>query len=143
MRFGFSNTPAQPFGRRGAGDREHPAADAKSLGNMRRERPAQPAGRAADPVDAAAAPGRQVNTRLEAPDPGAAANFEHHAEGHLDRSSPLAPSVDTGGPLARGSVDSDDRFAGLASPSPLAAELAAGHDDAARSRAADAAGGQH
>ena len=132
MRFGFSNTPAQPFGRRGAGDREHPAADARSLGNMRRERPAQPAGRAADPVDAAAAPGRQVNPRRDAPDSGSPANFEHHAEGHLDRSSPLAPSVDAGGPpLARGSVDTDDRFAGLASPGPLAAELAASHEGAA------------
>jgi hypothetical protein len=145
MRFGrFSNTPAQPFGRRGAGDREHAAAEPRSLGSMRREQPAAPAGRAPDPVDGAAAPGWQVQPRREAPGPGTPANSDHRPDGQLERPAPQTPSLDGGGPpLARGSGDGDDRFAGLASPSPLAAELAAGHDDAARPRAADAAVGQH
>jgi DNA helicase HerA-like ATPase len=111
---------------------------------MRRERPAEPAGRAPDPLDGAAAPGWQVQPRREAPGPGTPANSEHRPDGQLDRPAPHTPSLDGGGPpLARGSGDGDDRFAGLASPSPLAAELAAGHDDAARPRAADAAVGQH
>jgi hypothetical protein len=109
---------------------------------MRRERPVEPAGRVPDPVDGAAAPGGQKQPRRDAPEPGAAANFDHpHAEPHPARSSPLAPSVDAGGsPLARGPGDGDDRFAGLASPSPLAAELARSHDSEAprtASRAAD------
>ena len=138
MQFGrFSNTPAQPFGRRGAGEREHPAVNSSSLGNPRRERPAEPAERVPEPADGA---GWQAHPRREAPDPGAAASFEQRAERHLDPAPPRAPSVDAGGPpLARGSGDGDDRFAGLASPSPLAAELAGSHASGAPSRNASRA----
>jgi DNA helicase HerA-like ATPase len=143
MRFGrFSNTPAQPFGRRGAGEREHPAVDSSSLGNPRRERPAAPADRVPEPADGA---GLQAYPRREASDRGAAASFEQRPERPLDRAPALAPSVDAGGPpLARESGDGDDRFAGLASPSPLAAELAGSHEREApprnRSRAAETTG---
>ncbi len=144
MRFGrFSNTPAQPFGRRGAGDREHPAAEPTSLGNVRRERPADPAAHAPDPGDGAAAPGWPAQPRQEAPEPGTPASFEHRPDGQLDRGPPPTPSLEgRGPPQTRGPGDGDDRFAGLASPSSLAAELAGSHDDAPR-RTSDSLGQYH
>jgi hypothetical protein len=148
MRFGrFSQTPAQPFGRRGAGDREHPLGEPRPPGSIRRERPAEPTGRAAHPVDAEAAPGWQVHPRREPPAPGANAAVDHRPEHDPDASSSREPSADDGGlPAERGSDDGEDRFAGLAAPSPLAAELAANHANQAPprpdARVADAAGAQ-
>ena len=97
------STPARSASRGGSAPASPPSA--------RRRRPMEP--------------GWQTPPHREAPDPGAAASFEQRPERHLDAAPPLAPSVDAGGPSpARGSGDGDDRFAGLAAPSRLAAELA-------------------
>jgi hypothetical protein len=119
MRFGrFSQTPAQPFGRRGASDREHPSGQPRPSTHDRGAAPADSASRPPRPIDADAAPGWHVDPRRED------AGVNNHRDNDPHASSPREPSASRN--LSR-SDDGEDRFAGLAAPSPLAAELAADH----------------
>jgi uncharacterized protein len=138
MRFGrFSQTPAQPFGRRTAGDGEHPADQPRPSTRDRGGASAEAAGRSPRPIDADPAPGWHVHPRREAPAPDANAGVDHSPEHHLAESRRPESSGDRGGPiLARESDESEDRFAGLAAPSALAAELASEAPASADSRAA-------
>jgi hypothetical protein len=124
MGFGrFSQTPGQPFGRRGAEDREHPAAEPRPAGHDRPERPAEPTGRAPRPSDAEPAPGWHVHPRRAAHALGEHGGVDHRPDGEPDAA-----------PLQRDRDDGADRFAGLAAPSPLAAELARGVESEAAPR---------
>src|SRR5918996_799301 len=116
MGFGrFSQTPAQPFGRRAAGDGEHPADE---LRPSTRDR-----GGAPPKIDADPAPGWHVHPRREMDTSDANAGVDHRPEQDLDASAPREPSAEGGGlSPERGSDDAEDRFAALAAPSPLAAE---------------------
>ena len=124
MRFGrFSQTPAHPFGRRGAG--EHSADEPRPSIRGRTAMPAESAGRAPRPIDADPAPGWHVHPRREVHARGEQAD-EDRPEYDPDTASRREPSPDGGGEIAtRGSDDGEDRFAGLAAPSRLVAELAA------------------
>jgi uncharacterized protein len=125
MRFGrFSQTPAQPFGRRGASDREHPSGQPRPSTQDRGGAPADSASRSPRPGDANTAPGWHVHPRREAHAPGAHAGVTSRPENDPHASSLREPSGSDG---LSTSDDGADRFAGLASPSPLAAELAADH----------------
>ena len=133
MGFGrFSQTPAQPFGRRAAGDGEHPADE---LRPSTRDR-----GGAPPKIDADPAPGWHVHPRREMDTSDANAGVDHRPERDLDASAPREPSAEGGGlSPERGSDDAEDRFAALAAPSPLAAELAASRRSGAPPRVDDPA----
>ena len=128
MAFGrFSQTPAQPFGRRAAGAGEHPADEPRSSTHDRGGKTGS-AGRSPRPSDADPVPGWHVHPHREVHAAGPNGGGSDRPEHDLDASTLREPSADDGG-LApeRASEDGEDRFAGLAAPSPLAAELAADH----------------
>jgi hypothetical protein len=91
---------------------------------MRSGAPGESAGRAARPIEADPASGWQVHPRREPHAPGVQAE-DHLPEDDLAPASRREPSEGDG--LDHG----DDRFAGLAAPSALAAELASSFPDAA------------
>jgi uncharacterized protein len=124
MRFGrFSQTPAHPFGRRGTG--EHPADEPRSSMRGRSGVPAESVVRAPRPPDADPAPGWHVHPRREVQAPGAQADLDHRPGHDPDSASPDQPLESGAIPAERGPEDGEERFAGLAAPSALAAELAA------------------
>ena len=128
MRFGrFSQTPGQSFGRRGAGGDEHAAAEARPLARDRREPPAEPAARSPRAADAESGSGWQVQPRREGRD-----GTRHDPNDGLD----AQPARDPGSaPSGSRSDDVEDRFAVLAAPSPLVAELAGSDESKAPPRA--------
>jgi uncharacterized protein len=137
MRFGrFSHTPAQPFGRRGASDREHPSGQPRPSTHDRGGAPADSASRSPRPIDADPAPGWHAHPRREAHASGPDAGVANRPEDDPHASSPREPSASGGLSTLD---DGEDRFAGLAAPSPLAAELAADHRSEAPLRDARAA----
>jgi hypothetical protein len=126
MRFGrFSQTPAQPFGRRSAGDGEHPPDVPRPSTQNRGAASAEAVGRSPRPIDAEPAPGWHAHPRRDVPASGAQAGIDHRPENDPHASSRCESSAHGGGLSA--SDDGEDRFAALAVPSPLAAELAASH----------------
>jgi uncharacterized protein len=144
MRFGrFSQTSAQPFGRRAAGDGEHPPDVPRPSTQNRAAASAEAVGRSPRPIDADPATGWHAHPRREVHAPDAQAGIDHRPEGDPDAAAPRERSA--GGGLSA-SDDSEDRFAALAVPSPLAAELAARHRSEtpprADLRAADLSGAQ-
>jgi DNA helicase HerA-like ATPase len=141
MRFGrFPQTPAQPFGRRPTDGGERPADEPRPSTHDRGGAAAEAVGRSARPTEAEPAPGWHVHPRREMHAPATHAGVDHPPE-------PREPSADGSGPPPPPAADDgDDRFAGLAAPSALVAELAADDRTAgpprAERRRADPTGAQ-
>ena len=120
MGFGrFPPTSGQPFGRKTARDGEF--ADGRQPHG--RDGAANAAERRSPSLGPKSAPGWHVHPRRENPASASNTGSEERAEHDPDAARPAEPHAAAGPDSWSG--DDDTRFAGLAAPSPLVAELAA------------------
>jgi DNA helicase HerA-like ATPase len=120
MRFGrFSQTPAQPFGRRGTVDAARPPDEPRPSALDQGGSAAEAVGRVPRAVET-----QPAHPSHEVPSPGATAGVDSRPENAPHAYPPREPSAGIGPSSSDGD---EDRFARLATPSPLAAELAAKH----------------